>query len=168
MNSTRVIKHDIMTQLYVTNAKVPKRIAINPDFCDDPFYRYKMHQLIVEMAKGKTFLTNINEIASELKIDPVYIIRYLGSSLGTQVNCGAKNTRAYLSGIFDVNVLSEHIVQFIQEVILCRECGLPELDYIINKDKMLLQCRSCGSCDSLRNRNIPDTLYKYIVLHSQK
>lgn len=156
-----MIKHDMATSnLYVTRGPVSRKISINPDFNDDPFYRYKVNQLIIEITKGKTFLTNIDEVAQQLKIDSIYIVRYFGSILGTQVKYDKKVTntkRAYISGIFSVDKLSELLLQFIEKVILCKECGLPELDYFVDDNKVSLVCRSCGS-----NHTIHDSLQKYI------
>ena len=157
-----------MAQPYITQSKLSEKISINPDFCDDPFYRYKMHQIIIETTKGKTFLINIDDVASELKVDHMYIIRYFGSVLGTQSNYDKKSHKAYLSGIFNINTLSECMIQFIQEIVLCKQCGLPELDYICGKNKTILLCRSCGSSDNLNDRNIPDALQKYITSHPYK
>jgi len=150
-----------MAGLYVTQGiKTPSKISINPDYCDDPFYRYKMHQILTEITKGKTYLINIDEVSSELKVDPIYMVRYLGSVLGTQATYEKKTHKASLSGTFDVGILSEHVMQFIREVVLCKHCGLPELNY----GKTLI-CRSCGGDDILKNRNIPSTLQKYIIAH---
>lgn len=157
-----------MEKLYVTCSNASQKIAINPDFCDDPFYRYKVHQLIVEFTKNKTVFVNLNEVATELKINPMYILRYFGSVLGTQVKYDkCLSIRNYsLSGVFPVDKISQHMTQFIKEIILCKACGLPELDYIKNKEDTILLCRSCGSNDKLSDRCIPYAIQKYINLHS--
>jgi len=88
-----------MANLYVTHGPISRKISINLDFFDDPFYRYKVHQMIIETIKGKTYLINIDIVAQELKINPEYIIRYFGFVLGTQVKYDKKASnirRAYL------------------------------------------------------------------------
>lgn len=45
----------------------------------------------------------------------MYIVRYLGSVLGTQCSYNKKTRDASLSVIFGVNVLSDHVIQFIQK-----------------------------------------------------
>lgn len=157
-----IIGDNKMEELYVTQGSISRKISINPDFSEDPFYRYKVHQLIIETTKGKTILINIDNVAQELKVDPMYIIRYFGSYLGTQVKYN--NRKATLSGTFSVTKLSQLLVQFIQEMVLCKNCGLPELDYLITKDKVILICRSCGTNDNLSSRNVPISLQKYIKL----
>jgi len=44
-----------------------------------------MHQIIIETKREKTFLINIDDVASELKVDHMYIIRYFGSVLVSSI-----------------------------------------------------------------------------------
>ena len=163
------LKYDIMEQLYTTTAAA-KLIPINPAFAIDPFYRYKMTQVILSVIKGKTYLTNIDIVAKDLQINPEFIIKYLGICFGTRIGYNNKldyNQRAWLSGIFDSNRVSPVIEEFIQGIILCKVCGNPELDYLY-EDKVILSCRSCGASDSLKNRNLPDKFTKYITSNMMK
>lgn len=158
-----------MEQSYVTTSSA-KRIAINPVFALDPFYRYKMGQLVISVIKGKTYLTNIDAVSKDLQIDPEFIIKYLGICFGTRTGYNSKldsNQRAWLCGTFDADRLSAILGEFIEEIILCKVCGNPELDYSY-KDKVILSCRCCGSKDNLKNRNLSDQFRKYVTTHIMK
>lgn len=158
-----------MEQSYVTTLTA-KRIAINSAFGLDPFYRYKMTQLVISVIKGKTYLTNIDAVTKDLQIEPEFIIKYLGIRFGTRTVYNSNsdpNQRGWLCGIFDMNRLSSILREFIEEIILCKVCGNPELEYIY-KDKVILSCRCCGSTDNLNNRNLPDQFRKYVTAHIMK
>jgi hypothetical protein len=55
---------------------------VNIDGSVDPFYRYKMHQIIIRFTgankKSKTFISNLKQIERDLRIPQKYIIAYLG------------------------------------------------------------------------------------------
>ena len=149
-----------MEQLYVTTSKTPKKLAINPLFNADPFYRYQMPQLIVEITKGKTRLINLDEVSKSLKVDPLYISRYFGGTLGTQVKHNGKSP-VEISGTFDNERLSLILVNFIQKFILCPDCDMPEL----NKKGNTLLCQACGWNGKIDKMDLPESFKKYVVSH---
>lgn len=132
----------------------PKTISIDPSAVLDPFYRYKMPQLSICYIKGFTHLKNLNLVATSLHCSTNSIIKYLSSELGTQCN----NKKLTLSGIHTPERLSELIIAFIDKIILCSGCSLPELSYIKNNNKLILECRSCGFTETVSSRSIPKSI----------
>jgi len=87
---------------YVTSSNSPKILAIDPNCNDDPFYRYKMTQLMIQTpGNNKTLLLNINKISHDLGVSPEHIVYYLGKELGTR-GCfhyrGKNDKSAYFIG----------------------------------------------------------------------
>ena len=110
--------------MYATQTR-PTSINIDPDTHADPFYRYKMSQLVIEHTRNCTHLPNLADTTAALHVTPLMLLKYLGSNVGTACNL----KKATLTGIHSVARLSDLVEAFILEMILCQECGLPELEY---------------------------------------
>lgn len=118
----------------------------------DPGSRYKTKQLQVQtVGKSKmikSVFTNILEVAKSMQVPPSYIVHFMGYEIGAQAKFDAKKPerqQAFLSGEHDTKDLSRICVQFIQEVLLCPVCGLPELLIYVEDKKVMGNCRACGA-----------------------
>lgn len=150
-----------MSRLYATLSKQPGRIQIDPAAREDPFYRYKMRQLgVVVVGKGKmirTYVANIDDVASDLQIKPEYLVNFLSLKLGANGSYDAKHQkqqRAFLSGSHSIERISELVVLFLQQFVLCGKCTLPELTLHSERSRVYVSCRSCGwksDIDSLKH-----------------
>jgi len=132
--------------------QTPKTLAIDP-FCQgDPYYRYQVHQLAIQViGSGKmirTALTNLDEVAEDLKLPPDYIPHYLAKSLGAQAKYDKKKPdreRGSISGEYSLQELSDLLARFYQEFVMCPNCRLSELRYASGGKKDLrIRCDSCG------------------------
>jgi len=135
---------------------VPK--TINIDGSDDPFYRYKMRQLYLQVVgRGKmikTVLLNVDDVAKDLKIPPQYMNAYMGYEIGANTKYDSKKPdreRAFISGEYESAQISTIMKKFINDVILCERCKLPEVTLIIEDGVIINVCRSCGARTVLNN-----------------
>ncbi len=157
---------------YATKS-TPKRIAIDPACKDDPFYRYQMRQLQLNVVgKGKmvrTFITNVDDVASDLKIPPSYLINYLGQKIGAQSSYDdtrQKGQRAFLSGGQSVEQVSETVEKFLFGFILCGQCVLPELLIkSTEKSTIYVLCQSCGWKKRLDDMKLGEKFCKFVSTH---
>jgi len=149
---------------------IPK--LINIDGSEDPFYRYKMRQLFVQVVgKGKmikTVLLNVDDVAKDLKVHPSHLTAYLGYEIGAQYKYEPKNSvreRASISGDLDAKDLSSMMKKFIQEFILCPRCKLPEVTLFVDEKAKVISitCRSCGEKTILKNLKLK--FAQYILNH---
>ena len=62
-----------------------------------------------------------------------------------------------------MNDLSRLVEKFVNEVLLCPKCGLPEICIDIQKQNVCGKCRACGGNDKLKIKN--DKFRKYILNH---
>jgi len=136
----------------------------------DPGSRYKTKQLQVQtVGKSKmikSVFTNILEVAKSMQVPPSYIVHFMGYEIGAQAKFDAKKPerqQAFLSGEHDTKDLSRICVQFIQEVLLCPVCGLPELLIYVEDKKVMGNCRACGSQSPLPITN--EKFKRHILNH---
>lgn len=141
---------------------------MNINNSDDCFYRYKMPYLnITNYGKGNgkfTNLNNINDICNSINTPLKILMMYLTQSLGTNY----KDTS--LNGHYNKNELTDLIIKFNKEFIVCNKCDIPELSPILEGKKknikLFYQCSACGekyekTSDNKINSKIIDCIINY-------
>ncbi|VDO03696.1 unnamed protein product [Rodentolepis nana] len=125
----------------------------------DAFYRYKMPVLAAKVeGKGngiKTVIVNVTEIAKCLYRKPIYVTKYFGCELGTQIHVDEKNDRYIVNGAHDASRLQEHLFGFIKKFVLCSNCGNPETTLHVKPKAAIVTttCAACGHRDQLDPRH---------------
>jgi len=149
------------------NSQKPKLLTLVPS---DPGSRYKTRQLQVQIVGKskmmKTVLVNILDVAKDMQVPPSYIGTFMGYEIGAQAKWDPKKPerqQAFLSGEHGTKDLSKIALQFIQEVILCPRCGLPEIVTEVTDNKVHGRCRACGGNEELRITN--EKFKRYILNH---
>jgi len=157
--------------IYMTSQ--PVNLAIDPACQGDPFYRYKMRQLQVQViGNGKmvrTSLTNLEDVSKDLNLPPAYIPNYLAKVIGAQAKYDKKRPereRGSISGEYPLEELSDHLVRFIRDFVLCKKCRYPELNYVGqgNKKDVKMICRSCGWKGLLSSlKDVNEKFRRYVI-----
>jgi len=144
----------------------PKVLTLVPN---DPGSRYKTRQLQIRVVGKskmiKTTLTNILDVAKDMQVPPSYIGTFMGYYIGTQAKFDAKKQerqQAFISGEQDAKDLSKIMLLFINEVLLCPVCGLPEILITPEKNSVYGNCRACGGNSELK---ITDEKFKRFIIN---
>lgn len=111
---------------------------------DDPYYRYKMEEVII-ISEGVRFaFININQISVALNREPNEIVSFLKKHFGAQFQL--KNDKVLTTkNDLTKSVLQEAIYQYIENYVLCGTCKNPETKKIQNKKKIYLMCDACSA-----------------------
>jgi len=113
----------------------------------------------------KTVLVNILDVAKDMQVPPPYIGTFMGYVIGAQAKFDAKKPerqQAFLSGEHDTKDLSKILYDFINEVVLCPNCGLPEILIVPEQKTVKGTCRACGAHSELK---ITDEKFKRYVMN---
>ena len=112
---------------------------------NDPFYRYKMEQINILQQKNKTEITNLEIIGVDLRRDPELIVAYIKIKMG--ISLDYKNGILKTSATLVKSDVQKLLKEFIEQIVLCPVCTLPEISLSISgkkKNKKLEgQCNSC-------------------------
>eukprot|EP00211_Chloroparvula_japonica_P006436 CAMPEP_0119132804 /NCGR_PEP_ID=MMETSP1310-20130426/12333_1 /TAXON_ID=464262 /ORGANISM="Genus nov. species nov., Strain RCC2339" /LENGTH=427 /DNA_ID=CAMNT_0007123461 /DNA_START=362 /DNA_END=1645 /DNA_ORIENTATION=+ len=147
-----------------------KKVNINGS--DDPFYRYKVPQMHVQsVGKGKmikTMLLNNDEVARGLHVEPEYIPAFMAYEIGSQFKYEKnkpERERASISGEYPSGILSATVGKLIKDVVICGQCGLPELQMAVKQKlkQIWINCASCGNRYQMVKGN--PKFIRYIVNH---
>jgi len=109
-----------------------------------------MHQLVVRVATSKTHLLNVDEVGQNLRVAPSYIVAFLGYALGVSSKYLPLNPpaqRATVGGSHTPAKIAAQLHKFIQEAVICSECGLPELTLAVRgaTQEICSVCSACGA-----------------------
>jgi translation initiation factor 2 beta subunit (eIF-2beta)/eIF-5 len=135
-----------------------KKIPIRDS--DDPFDRYTMPDLEYRNKhQGQyhtTVISYLSKIAKALHAPIDLIVKFFGLKLSTRSVYVTMNQELQLKGSFDYDILMRTLRLFIKEYILCKHCGLPELQ-LCNKRVLYMKCGACGHKDAC---DMSDRIYK--------
>ncbi|UJR19577.1 hypothetical protein I4U23_022712 [Adineta vaga] len=123
----------------------------------DPFNRYKMQKLVVQVIYTsncfKTILVNISGVAKDLHRSPLYLTKYFAFELSTSMRFDEKSNLYTLNGDYHRNKLQDLLDNFIRQFVLCRFCENPETDLNRdekNSDKIHQRCYACGNTSAIK------------------
>jgi translation initiation factor 2 beta subunit (eIF-2beta)/eIF-5 len=125
-----------------------KKININGDLTD-PFYRYKMPEVIVRQQGAFYAFLNIDDICSEkggINRPLSDIQKFLTKNLHTSFTY--KNKSLITSAPITKDSIQNMIFQYINKFILCTKCQSPET-IVSNDKKSYNKCRACGNSDEI-------------------
>ena len=115
---------------------------------DGERWSYPEPRSIVE---GKTtILENFSDIVSALRRDQEHLMKYLLSELGTAGKIDG--SRAIFNGKFEDSLFSPMIRGYVDDYVICSECGKPDTRLFKDDRVLLLKCEACGSHRPVRKR----------------
>ena len=98
-----------------------------------------------------TRLTNLGAIADALGREPKHLHRSIQRELGT--NGQFENGRARYNGSFTAANFDTAIDEYVEEYVLCSECGLPDTRLVREDGVDMLRCEACGAFRPVEKRS---------------
>ena len=114
----------------VLDCIAPLKVNINGSA--DPYYRYKMPQLVLRHVKDYTLFHNLDAVAKALAVPASNLFCHLVRAL-----CASKGRGFSVRGKHPCGIVSRALTAFIVSYVICPACGLPEL----RKER----CAACGN-----------------------
>ena len=90
-----------------------------------------------------TRFTNLGDIASTLDREEEHVHRFVQRELGTSGQLG--DGRARYNGSFSDRELDAAVQAYVEEYVLCSECGLPDTRLERENRTPMLRCDACGA-----------------------
>ena len=121
-----------------------KKINMNGDLTD-PFYRYKMPEVIVKQQGSFYVFLNIDDICAEkggINRPLSDIQKFLNKNLHTSFTY--KNKSLITSAPITKVLIQNMIFQYINKFIICTKCNSPETYIITQKNKSFNNCKACS------------------------
>jgi len=101
--------------------------------------------------EGKTtILENFAEIADVVRRDQDHLMKYLLGELGTAGK--VDGTRAIFNGKFEPSLINGLVKGYVDDYVICSECGKPDTRLVKDDRVLLLRCDACGGHRPVRKR----------------
>jgi len=95
----------------------------------------------------KTIVTNFKQICSYLRRDINDVLKYLLRELA--VSGSMKGDRLILTRKVNSKAINEKILQYVNDLVICKECGKPDTE-IMKQDRFtFVHCLACGAKHSV-------------------
>lgn len=101
--------------------------------------------------EGKTtLLENFAEIADKVRRDRDHMMKYLLGELGTSGKIDGN--RAIFNGKFEISLIKAIIKNYVDDYVICSECGRPDTRLVKDDRIQLLRCDACGGHRPVKKR----------------
>lgn len=97
---------------------------------------------------NRTVIKNFRDIAKVINRDVQFFAKYVMRELGTAGN--VEGQRLILQGKFSSYLINSKIKEFIEEYVLCDECGKPDTKIIKEGRLHFLKCMACGAIKPIK------------------
>ena len=111
--------------------------------------RFKIPEAETNVTGNRTTIKNFKAIVNALNREPEHLIKYLLRELGVAGNMDGN--QAVFQGKFSKAAVDDRIKRYVEEFVLCRECGGPDTK-LVRKDRVhILRCEACGARAAVRS-----------------
>ncbi len=105
--------------------------------------RFQVPEADVLQEGSTTVLRNLADISDAINRDPQQVFAYLIRELGTAGTIDDR--RALFKGRISPEKINDRIESYVDEYVVCTECGRPDT-HLIKEDRIaILQCDACGA-----------------------
>jgi translation initiation factor 5 len=129
---------------------------ININKSDDINYRYKMPSVSFKLGGAGngifTIINNLDEISIYINTPSEILYKYISYVYGSSFNEKKKSITGHHKNIQDI------LFDYIDEFVICKSCGIPELSYELEKINsknfnVIGKCSACGSVNIINSNN---------------
>lgn len=110
--------------------------------------RFEIPKIEGHIEGTKTILTNLHQIASHIRRDIYHLLKYLLRELATSGKI--EGNRVILQRKIPSIKINEKIKEYVDEFVICKECGKPDTELIKEDRFMFVHCLACGAKHSVR------------------
>jgi translation initiation factor 2 subunit 2 len=101
--------------------------------------------------EGKTtVLENFADIVGKVRRDQDHLMKYILGELGTSGKIDGN--RAIFNGKFEIQLIKNIIKNYVDDYVICSECGKPDTRLVKDDRVTVLRCDACGSHRPVRKR----------------
>ncbi len=109
--------------------------------------RFKLPKADIFYEGNRTVIKNFDKIASIINRDPDVILKYLLKSVGTAGEI--EGSRVVFQGKIPAYHIQDKLKEYIENQVLCSECGRPDTHLVKKGRATMLRCDACGAIRSV-------------------
>lgn len=109
--------------------------------------RFDVPEPDIRQEGNATVYENFQSTTKRLDREADHVMKFLQSELGTSGHID-ESGRARLTGEFSTGRIQEALDEYVDEFVLCSECGLPDTKFDHQQGALILRCEACGAISS--------------------
>jgi translation initiation factor 2 subunit 2 len=109
--------------------------------------RFDVPEPDVRQEGNATVYENFQDTTKRLGREADHVVKFLQGELGTSGHID-ESGRARLTGEFGQDRIQEALDEYVDEFVLCSECGLPDTQLERERGALVLRCEACGAISS--------------------
>jgi len=106
--------------------------------------RFEVPDPEVRQEGNATVYENFQATCSRLGREDDHVMKFLQNDLGTSGHID-ESGRARLTGEFGADRIASALDEYVEEFVICSECGLPDTRLEREQGALLLRCEACGA-----------------------
>ena len=110
--------------------------------------RFQIPEVEITVAGSQTVVKNIRAIASALNRDVNHLAKFLLRELAAAGSL--QENQLVVQGKFSHGVIQDRVNRYVQEYVICRECGKPDTRLEKIERIPVLRCEACGARNPVR------------------
>ena len=110
--------------------------------------RFEIPKIEGHVQGNQTILSNFKQICDYLRRDCSHLVKFLQRELATPGKL--QGERLVLQNKVPSARINEKIKQYVDEFVICKECGKPDTELQKDGNFMFLHCLACGAKHSVR------------------
>ena len=111
--------------------------------------RFEIPKVHGRLQGNKTIITNFNQISNHLRREESHFLKFMLRELATTGEVGSGT--ATFMGKHSPASLNLKVEKYVKEFVLCKQCGKPDTELIVEKGTTFKRCEACGSRTSVRS-----------------
>ncbi|MFC6976097.1 translation initiation factor IF-2 subunit beta [Halomicroarcula sp. GCM10025709] len=112
--------------------------------------RFEVPDPEVRQEGNVTVFENFQQVCRRLDRDPDHVMQFLQNDVGTSGHID-ESGRARLTGEFDAGRVANAVGEYVDEYVLCPECGLPDTRLEREQGAIIRRCEACGARSPVEN-----------------
>ena len=105
--------------------------------------RFEVPKVRGHLQGNRTVISNFHQIAMTLNRDVDHLLKYILKELATPGDL--KKTGLIIGTKVGAARVNEKIKKYVDEFVICHECGKPDSKLLREGDFLYLKCQACGS-----------------------
>lgn len=109
---------------------------------------FEIPTLSVNLQGSKTYIVNFAEAADKINRPADHLLKYLSRELATAGILEGR--RAMFQGKFTQSVLAKKLELYVNEYVICRQCGRHDTKLTHEGRIWMVQCMACGAKEPVK------------------
>jgi translation initiation factor 2 subunit 2 len=110
--------------------------------------RFEVPDPRVRQEGNATVYENFQDTLDRLGREADHVVKFLQSELGTSARIDERG-RARFTGDFRQQRVADALDQYVEDFVICSECGLPDTNLVTEQGTRVLKCDACGALSTI-------------------